>query len=61
MAILKVDTILPLFFPDFFLVSKVEEIYEDSLDLTPSPSPSVKIQIISSKVYFCFQKFLDNA
>jgi hypothetical protein len=27
-------------------LSKVEKIQEDSLDLIPSPSPSVKIQII---------------
>ena len=31
--------------------SKVEKIYEDGLDLIPSPSPSVKIQIIGGKVY----------
>ena len=30
---------------------KVEKIYEDSLDSIPSPSPSVKIQIIGGKVY----------
>ena len=30
---------------------KVEKIQEDSLDLIPSPSPSVKIQIIGGKVY----------
>ena len=30
---------------------KVENIYEDSLDLIPSPSPSVKVQIIGGKVY----------
>ena len=29
---------------------KVENIYEDSLDLIPSPSPSVKIQIVGGKV-----------
>ena len=39
---------------------KVKKIYVDSLDLIPSPSPSVKIQIIGGKV-FCFQKFVDNA
>jgi hypothetical protein len=31
--------------------SKVENIEEDSLDSIPSPSPSVKIQIIGEKVY----------
>ena len=31
--------------------SKVEKILEDSLDSIPSPSPSVKIQIIGGKVY----------
>ena len=31
--------------------AKVEKIYEDNLDLIPSPSPSVKIQIIGGKVY----------
>ena len=30
---------------------KVEKIWEDSLDLIPSPLPSVKIQIIGGKVY----------
>ena len=30
---------------------KVEKIFEDSLDSIPSPSPSVKIQIIGGKVY----------
>ena len=30
---------------------KVENILEDSLGLIPSPSPSVKIQIIGGKVY----------
>jgi hypothetical protein len=30
---------------------KVERIEEDSLDSIPSPSPSVKIQIIGGKVY----------
>ena len=33
-------------------LAKVEKIYEDSLDLIPSSSPSVKIQIIGGKVYF---------
>ena len=32
-------------------IVKVEKIQEDSLDLMPSPSPSVKIQIIGVKVY----------
>ena len=32
-------------------LGKVENIYEDSLNLIPSPSPSVKIQIIGGKVY----------
>ena len=35
----------------FLFIYKVEKIYEDSLDLIPSPSPSVKIQIIGWKVY----------
>ena len=30
---------------------KVKNILEDSLDSIPSPSPSVKIQIIGGKVY----------
>ena len=30
---------------------KVEKILKGSLDLIPSPSPSVKIQIIGGKVY----------
>ena len=32
--------------------SKVKKIQEDSLDSIPSPSPSVKIQIIGRKVSF---------
>ena len=32
-------------------LDKVEKIYKDSLDLTLSPSPSVKIQIVGGKVY----------
>ena len=31
---------------------KVEKFYKDSLDSIPSPSPTVKIQIIGWKVYF---------
>ena len=31
--------------------NKVETTWEDSLDLIPSPAPSVKIQIIGGKVY----------
>ena len=31
--------------------SKVEKILEDSLDSIPSPSTSMKIQIIGGKVY----------
>ena len=33
------------------LFSKVEKIYEESLDSIPSPSPSLKIQIIGGNVY----------
>ena len=33
------------------IVCKVENIQEDSLDSIPSPSTSVKIQIIGGKVY----------
>ena len=33
------------------IVTKVEKIKEDRLDLIPSPSLSVKIQIIGGKVY----------
>ena len=35
----------------FEFLLKVEKISKDSLDWIPSPSPSVKIQIISGKVY----------
>ena len=35
----------------FHSFSKVEKVQEDSLDLIPSPSPSVKTQIIGGKVY----------
>ena len=33
------------------VIDKVEKIQEDILDSIPSPSPSVKIQIIGGKVY----------
>ena len=43
---------LHLFFDKLFpILDKVEKILEDSLDSNPSPSPSVKIQIIGGKVY----------
>ena len=32
-------------------IVKVEKIKEDGLNLFPSPSPSVKVQIIGGKVY----------
>ena len=46
--------------------SIVAKILKGSMDLIPSPSPSVKIQIMGGKVClrcatFCFQKFVDNA
>ena len=31
--------------------SKVENVFKGTLDLIPSPSPSVKIQIMGGKVY----------
>ena len=58
------------------LFDKVEKIKEDRLDSIPSPSTSVKIQIIGGKSLlevirqniagwcqqtFCFEKFVDNA
>ena len=33
------------------LFRKVEKILEENVDLIPSPSPSVKIQIIGGNVY----------
>jgi hypothetical protein len=33
-----------------FLIFKVEKILEDNLDSIPSPSPSLKIQVIGRKV-----------
>ena len=33
------------------MMIKVEKIEEDTLEWIPSPSPSVKIQIIGGKVY----------
>jgi len=36
---------------------KVEKILKGSLDSIPSPSPSVKIQIMGGKVCFCQQTF----
>ena len=38
------------FLPFAFLVVKVENILKGSLDLIPSPLPSVKIQIMGGKV-----------
>ena len=35
-----------------YIISKVEKILKGSLDLIPSPSPSVKIQIMGGKVCF---------
>jgi hypothetical protein len=50
------------------VLRRKEKILEDSLDSIPSPSPSVKVQIMGGKVClrckgktFCFQKFVDNA
>ena len=60
----------------FLFVLKVEKILKGSLDLIPSPSPFVNIQIMGGKVcwkckgktllgdvnkLFCFQKFVDKA
>ena len=53
---------------DEFL-GKVEKILKGSQDFIPSPSSSVKIQIMDGKVclsyegniFFCFQKFVDTA
>ena len=40
---------------------KVEKILKGSLNLIPSPSPSLKIQIMGNKVCLkCIQKFVDN-
>ena len=56
-------------------IIKVKKILKGSLDSIPSPSPSVKIQIMGGEVclrykgktllgvvnkLFCFQKFVDN-
>ena len=64
------------FFQLGFFISKVEQILKGSLDLIPSPSLSVKIQIYRRKSLlevirqniagccqqtFCYQKFVDNA
>ena len=40
-----------LFLPEEWIMPKVENILTGSLDLIPSPLPSVKIQIIGWKVY----------
>ena len=40
-----------MFLPIFDQPTKVEKILKGSKDLIPSPSPSVKIQIIGGKVY----------
>ena len=52
----------------YFYLFKVEKILKGRQDLIPSPSPSMKIQIIGGKVCktllgqkkICFQKFVDN-
>ena len=50
----------------FKILYKVEKTFKSSLDFIPSPSPSVKIQIMGGKVYcrsqqtFENKKFLDN-
>ena len=36
---------------DMYVIDKVEKIIKGSLDLIPSPSPLVKIQIMGRKVY----------
>ena len=38
-------------YDQIYLNGKVDKIKEESLDLIPSPSPTVKIQIIGRKVY----------
>ena len=38
---------------NFSLIFKVEKILKGSLDSIPSPSPSVKIQIMGGKVCLC--------
>ena len=43
-------TNLSLINKDFWPIVKVEKILKGSLDLIPSPSPSVKIQIMGGKV-----------
>ena len=43
-------------------IPKVKKVLQDSLDLIPSPSPSVKIQIMGGKVCFrCNGKTLLDA
>jgi hypothetical protein len=46
----KMGQILVTFLEYLNLPSKVEKISKDSLDSIPSPSPSVKIQIMGGKV-----------
>ena len=36
-------------------IGKAEKILKGSLDLIPSPSPSVKVQIMGGKVYFRYK------
>ena len=67
--------ISPVYAYTFARQCKVENILKVSLDLTPSPTPSVKIQIMGRKVClrckgktllgdqqtYCYQKFVENA
>ena len=48
-------TNLSLINKDFWPIVKVETILKGSLDLIPSPSPSVKIQIMGGKVCLRFK------
>ena len=45
----RTKSIGKIFHPIGKVLDKVKKIYEDSLDSMPSPSPSVKIQIIGGK------------
>ena len=63
------DTFKPLYIYPIFKKYKVENNLKGGLDLIPSPSPSMKIQIMVGKIClrckgktmpFYFQKFVDN-
>ena len=50
------NQLFTIWFLQFLISNKVENISNGSLDLIPSPSPAVKIDIMGGKVYFLLSK-----